>query len=182
MIINSVTLGYSEPVTQEESWFLLSVGEAPPTPVPPIPDSPVTFSKIFVIAKNLIRLEFTGSVATTSALFDPDTYIVTGGNASVIGTVPSNREDAGGSVTEILLEIAQTQFESTYVLSIADDVLREVDGSNIKAVSLSWDQVETKVDSVLQALPQQYATEVGSVFRTILEGIMISDEEIGGSY
>ena len=163
-------------------------------PIPPTPTtSSVAISSVNVVAKDVIKVDFNTSVAVESHLMNAASYQVAGG-ALVAHVLPL--EDR--TTTSVFLVLApKATFGSSYTLTIPsvgviteyipgdilpDSTIYTPYGVPIQTMTASWTHHRTKTDAVLASLPGMYNKSIGSNLRSILQAIMISDEEIGGDF
>jgi len=137
---------------------------------------------IFVVAKDLIKINFIGTVAVVKSLFDPTIYDLSGlgGSTDINAVEVLPLGDGVRTTTYIFLRITQPDFGGDYQISVAEGALFNSSGDGLAATTVTWTHYRTKVDTVLKSFPKMYSKGPRSILRSILEAIMISDEEIGG--
>jgi hypothetical protein len=149
-------------------------------PLQPPGPSVVTTDEIRVVASNLIRVSFTGSVAFETTAQNVSNYVVTnlsGGEAAeVVAVLPI----IGKYTSQIWLSVSNLTVGDQYRLQTTS-VLRDVDGDEIEVLG-TWKQTRTKVDLVRSSLSQSYDLSSNSVLGKVVEALMLSDEEIGGDF
>jgi len=147
-----------------------------------VTDSTIRIDRVFVVATNVLRIILTGPISTTPEYFQPSSYSITpldGGHAIQILRVLSvlNRTS-----TDIFLVTSRPQLGKNYRITILDNILRDTNGLFIRATYDDAIIHKTKVDSTTSGLARFYNIDVGSTLRSIVQAIMISDEEIGGDF
>jgi hypothetical protein len=152
------------------------------------------FDSVFIIAKDVIRLNFSFAVAVTESLLDPSSYIITSGT-EVIDVLPIVGDPDAATTMNVYLKLSPkathgTDYEIT--LPSAGDVAfidpneRPAEtiflpsGAPLSTMSTEWTHQYTKVDAILAKFSNMYAKNLGSNCREILQAISISDEIIGG--
>jgi hypothetical protein len=133
---------------------------------------------VFVISKDVIKVNFTSDLAVNGGFFDTSIYQITPSNAVIVEEV---FEPEGLFTDFILLRILGLRKYQEYSLDLATGSLKDVDGLDINDLTTTWIHNRTKVDSALNSLPLMYGKQKSNI-RTIIEAITISDEEIGGDF
>jgi len=143
----------------------------------------VAIGSIFVVAKNVILVTFTSTVAVNEALKNIANYTITnlsGGPTPVVTEIlPTYKPDVTYAV---FFKIEQLVCQQEYSFNILDKVIQDQNGNNIDETTKIWLMHSTKVDSALGNLAKLYNTSIGSGIRAILDAMMISDEQIGGDF
>jgi len=134
-------------------------------------------TKIFIIDHDVIRLFFSELLSVDRALQNISNFILSPTSA----TIQSIRGSYG----------ATTLFVDFYVLGLTDgmeyeighheDTLRDADGLFLTPTKVPWTYTLTKVEMTKSSLAQMYDLTLESHLRGIVQAIMVSDEEIGGS-
>lgn len=132
------------------------------------------------IARDLIEVEFSGDIAVTESVLAPANYVLSPG-ISVAEVLPID-----GDVTDsVILRISpKATIDTIYSLTVGTfpETFYTPEQVPLEAMTGSWLQHKTKIDSVLASLPAMYSRAVGANIRTILQAVAISDEEIGGDF
>lgn len=150
----------------------------------------VRVENVFVVAQDVIRVDFTNPIAITNSVLDPDSYILSPGlEVDEVLTVESR------TAQSLFIKVTpKAQFDTEYqllipsagtsdlVVEIPDGTFYTPTGVPLQTMTASWAHHRTKVDSVLASLANMYDIKLGSNLRMILQAIMISDEEIGGDF
>lgn len=134
-----------------------------------------------IISKDLVKINFAVDVLTVPSVYVVANYTVSGvgvSNPEVFEVVtPSSRE-----VSYILVGLRGSEIGGVYQLTVASGTLFTASGDRLPEQSIDFTLHRTKLDLVLTSVPRFYSTKSGSIFRSILEAVMISDEEIGGDF
>lgn len=154
--------------------------------------STVSIDRIAPVARDIIKVKFTGSVAITSSLLDKDNYLflpatltvkevisISSGTTDEIFLILNPRATAGNSY-QLTIPSADGAIEYVQGSTFPSTVIFTPSGEPLALMSATWLHYWTKTDTVLQSLAGMYSKKVGSNIRSILEAITISDEEIGG--
>lgn len=162
--------------------------------------STIVIERIQVIAKNVIKVQFTSPVAASPSLINPLSYSITPithPNKQIEVTAVLAIEDAEDATTDsILLRMTpHAEWETSYTLEIpsagtvpsypSEADIPEVSlftpsGEPLAKMTMEWSHYRTKVDSVISNLSSMYDTNVGTTLFHILAAIGLSDEQIGG--
>jgi hypothetical protein len=143
--------------------------------------SRIITDRIFVVAKDVIKVIFSSSIAITPALLNASSYSISSLSGGSDVTVQEILPMLGKTTSSVFLRISKPSLEQQYRLTIAESVLHDPDGVDLVETNVLWTHVRTKVDSAVDGIPLMYGTKSRTNVRNILEAICISDEEIGGS-
>jgi hypothetical protein len=160
---------------QLSEYSLLSVDEFAP-PAPSI--STADIDDVFVVSKDVIKINFTQDIAVDGNFLNTSVYQITPSGSVVVEEV-FEPEDLFTDF--VLLRVLGLEVNQDYSLDLAAGSLKDVDGLDIDDLTATWTHKKTKVDSALDSLPLMYGKKKSNI-RTILEAIAISDEEIGGDF
>jgi hypothetical protein len=142
----------------------------------------VNNNQIFVVAKDVLRINLATNIISTPAFYDTNNYIITaldgGRDSEVLEVLPAQ----GKIIDKFFLKVAPPELGKQYMLTIRDYYLFDQTGLPLVGIYGNWTAHRTKVDSVNSSLARMYNTKIGGNLRSIVEAIMISDEEIGGDY
>lgn len=141
----------------------------------------VEIDRIFVVSSDVIKVIFTGSVSTGKGYSLATSYPVTPLSGSEEVTVLEVLASEGLSTTFAFLRIRGLLAGNNYRLTLTSGGIFDINGNSLGVSSSTWAQRKTKVDSAVNSLPRMYDIGHHSTVRAILEAMMISDEEIGGS-
>jgi len=139
----------------------------------------INITDIIVISKDSIRLEFSGSLAVDSNLLNAENYQITPATGIYVDSV---LRPSGSYTTNVQLLVRGLQEDQEYVLTLADEELRAINGDYVDETFLEWTHRKTKTDLMISSISPAYDTRKRSNIRGVLEAITISDEEIGGNY
>lgn len=146
-----------------------------------MPDSEVRVSQLLVVASDSIKLIFTGNVVTHSGYSEVSNYFITDLDATGSPAVLSVYPTAKRVSTFVILEVRGLLEPGRYRLVVVDHKLHDSQGLDLVSISATWRMRRTKIDSALLGA-SRFDKRIGSNIRGILEAVMLSDEEIGGSY
>jgi hypothetical protein len=137
---------------------------------------------VSVIDQNLIKLQFSAELSTNNDYYNVNNYLLlnlTDSTTPFINLILP-QIDAASDVAYLFIKglVIGDQYKITTVAS----TLSSPSGTLCSVSSAVWTHVRTKVDSALSHIASMYNTEQGSIFRSILQAIMLSDETIGGSF
>ncbi len=136
---------------------------------------------VSIISKDLVKLNLVLDIVTIPSVYTLSNYSVVGigvPNPTVIDIITASDRE----VSSILVVLSGTQAGGTYQLSIASGVFYTASGDSLPKQTIDFTLHRTKLDFVLTSVPRFYNTASKSNFRSILEAIMMSDEEIGGDF
>jgi hypothetical protein len=152
---------------------------------------------VFVVAEDVLKLNFDSAVAVTESLFDPNSYAITLLDGSTVTSVVEVLPIEDKTTTSVFLRLSpKAGFGDTYRITlpsagavseilpedIPTQTLFDPGGVPLATMSTTWTHHRTKIDSVLSNIANMYDKKVGGILRTILQAITISDEEIGGDF
>ncbi len=163
------------------------------TTLPPVVISTaVGISDVTPVAKDLIKVQFSGDIAATAQVLDPNSYEL----SPIIG-VAEVLPVEGDVTNAVVLRISPKAVASTtYTLTIPSaGIVTPLPSADIppetfytpaqvplQTMDGSWMHHRTKVDAALANLPPLYSKAVGGTARAIVQAIGMSDEEIGGDF
>ena len=143
--------------------------------------SSIKISNVFVVAENLIELQFSDVLVVLDGYLDPSTYTIVDSFLKEIQV--TSILDPGSSVSSSIFLVTKGLSSSgSYQLNINSGILFDRNGKSLDAQQITWSMHRTKVDSTIDSLAKFYNTRSRGVIRGLIEAIMISDEKIGGSF
>jgi hypothetical protein len=163
----------------------------------PTPTDSTRTASVFVVARDILKVNFTSAVAVRDSLLNPESYVISLLEGDVLPVVVEVLPIEDPTTTSVFLRLSpKAELGSTYQLTmpsagatgeifdedIDDRVLYDPDGVPLATMSDQWTHHRTKVDSVLASMAGMYEKQVGGNLRMLLQAIMISDEEIGGDF
>lgn len=141
-----------------------------------------SITDVRLLARDVLRVVFSTSIAVDSTLMDEQSWTVTPvtAGASQVSVAQVMIDSSFSSVSFVDLKVTRSTVGDTYQVSASG--LSKTDGSATIPGDLTAKFVShlTKVDSILRSMPTMYGSGVGSIVRQILTAIAIQDEEIGG--
>jgi hypothetical protein len=141
----------------------------------------IKISSIFVVAENLIELQFSDSLVVLDDYLNPNTYSILDDALKAVQV--SSVLDPGTTMsTSVFLVTKGLSSSKSYQLNIGVGILFDRNGKSLDAQHVAWTMHRTKVDSTVNSLAKFYNTRSRGVIRGLIEAIMISDEKIGGSF
>lgn len=141
-----------------------------------------SLQSVFVVDQNVLRLAFSGLLTDSPNYERVDNFVLsntTGSTTPLIDKVLPYRED---SPQFIYLVVKGLVLGDTYRITVNEGTLRSISGGRVVLSAAMWTQNRTKVDAALANVVSFYNVDQGSVFKTLLQSIMISDETIGGAF
>lgn len=145
------------------------------------PESLIRISTVFVVAQDLLRLDFTGSLAIESTYLDKNSYSIVALDDPDTVTIEDILQPEGHSSKTVFLKVRGLKLGKTYRITVTS-TLFEINGRSLPQVTSTWKQRRTKLDSTIASMANMYNTRGRSNIRGLLEAIMISDETIGGDF
>jgi hypothetical protein len=148
-----------------------------------MPPSLVYPTKVQTIDNQVIRLTFSNRVKNDVHSNNPGNYLIT----PILGSSPAINiskvfPSDHPSFTYVDLVVDSFPTGLQYQVGPVLDMLLGGDNLLLFNYTVLWNTSITKVTNALTHIPQMFNTEVGSNLRTIIQAIMLSDENIGGSF
>jgi len=150
--------------------------------LPPANLSTTVLQDLFVVAKDVIMVILSNNVINNKFLNNASNYTITNLSGGVAGVVDRVLPAYGRSVNSFFLHVKMLQLGQTYKLTIKDRSIFDSSGLPVPQAEITWLMHRTKVDMTIRTLADLYNKEVGSVIRSLVEAMMISDEKIGGDF
>lgn len=137
---------------------------------------------VFVVSKDLIKLEFSQSLAVEAKYYDLQNYAITalGGAPAVV--VLGVLDPAASKVPSVFVQVQGLIEGGVYQFHIPNQSLYSANGMYVPEHIVTWTMRRTKVDSTRNSLARFYDTKSRGLIRGLIEAIMISDEKIGGDF
>ena len=134
-------------------------------------------TKVFVIDHDVIRLFFSKLLSVDRALQNISNFILSPASASI----QSIRGSYGATTLFVDFYVLGLTDGMEYEIEHSEDTLRGADGLFLAPTKVPWTYTLTKVEMTKSSLAQMYDLTLESHLRGIVQAIMVSDEEIGGS-
>lgn len=147
-----------------------------------ITDSPVTIDKIFLIAKDVIRIIFSSAISATYKFWNTNSYSLYNNTLSKNLVIKQVLPVDVKATTILDLNVENITAGENYTLTVNNDLIYDINGLVLFDVNTIFIPQRTKTDSVMSSLPNHYNKKPGSNVRSILEAITIEDEKIGGDF
>ena len=144
--------------------------------------SKVAVKGIFVVAKDVLNIKFTGSIVNNAALRDLNNYEIIDIDTNKILPIVLIYNIIDRITDKIYLKVNELEAGHRYRFRLLDQTIFNQDGIPLIESVVDWDLVRTKVDSALFGLARFYNKDVGSTLRTLMEAVTINDEKIGGKF
>jgi hypothetical protein len=151
-----------------------------PDPVPVASTS--TISNVFVVSKDVIKIEFSSSLSASKDFWKTSSYSISDVNGSTAVEVKEVRPVYSKTTTHIYLKTNGLKWGNTYSVVIAADKIYDINGNALPTDSSTFFMERTKTDSIISSLSNMYDVKVGTNLRSLIEAITIEDEKIGGSF
>ena len=138
---------------------------------------------VFVVAQDILKVTVNNDLAITKAYGNPASYDVLNVAGEAV-EVKSVLPVSGKSTKDIWLQISKPTTGGTYKVQINGSRVHLIDGTLLGSnlISSEYKHNRTKVDAVIQSMPELYDLGNRTVLRGLFEAILISDEEIGGDF
>jgi hypothetical protein len=141
-----------------------------------------TIADVFVISKDIIRLEFSSALSASKDFWKTSSYSISDVGGSTVVEVKEVRPIYSKSTTHVYLKVRGLIWGNTYLVTITDSKIYDIDGKPLLTDSISFNLERTKTDSVISSLSNMYNINTGTNLRSLIEAITIEDEKIGGNY
>jgi len=137
-------------------------------------------TKVFTVDNDIIRVFFSDYVDVTKHYYDINTYIIMA-IAEASCSIKSVRKAQGAPTNFVELSVSGLIDGEAYILLISPSKLRSTSGVFVRSTLVPWTHGVTKVEMTKSSLSGVYDVSLQSHLRTVLQAIMVSDEEIGGN-
>jgi hypothetical protein len=151
---------------------------ADPVPAP----STASIDNVFVVAKDVIRVEFTAALSASKHFWKTSSYSITDVSGQTLVEVKEVRPVYEKATTYIYLKVNGFKWGNTYSIAVADELLCDISGNLLPADSKEFGVERTKADSMMATFSNIYDIKPGTNIRSIIEAISIVDEKIGGNF
>lgn len=134
----------------------------------------VRLIKIHALSKELIRLKFDNNLTMNHEFFNFSNYVVRDNN-NVISAINRIYSIMINVTNEVYVNFSPSLSGSRYTLNILDDKLSTPDGVYLRDAKAFWFAQEMKIDQGKINLPKLFGTQVGSISRSIVQSMLMSD-------
>jgi hypothetical protein len=146
------------------------------------PGVPIHIKYVRIVDAKVIKLYMSEDIVVDKEYYNKENLSITNLTDSARYVSIESVLPCMNSTTSVLsLSVRGLVVGNVFGIVFHAGVFHESDGTIIGLSSVSWTQHFTKIDSALTHLPEMYATDVGTVLRTLLQATMLSDEYIGGA-
>jgi len=138
-------------------------------------------TRVFVVDNDIIRVFVSEAVDVTPDYYSVVSYQLLDSSGNEI-PIDSIRRAHGNPTNVIELYSAGFIDGEKYTLSVGQLRLHATSGTFVLSTKVPWTHVISKVEMTKASLAGLYDMSLEGYFRTLVQAIMVSDEEIGGSF
>jgi hypothetical protein len=144
--------------------------------------STASMKNVFVISKDIIRLEFSSNISASRDFWKTSSYSIVDNSGSTFVEIKEVRPVHQKATLHVYLKVIGLKWGNTYTVTIAADKIFDINAAPLGTGSISFNMERTKTDSIISTFANLYAVETGANLRSIIEAISIEDEKIGGNF
>jgi len=136
--------------------------------------------KVFVVDHDIVRVFISDAVDVTPTYYAAGSFQILDsiGNEIPIERIRRARENP---TNVIELYSAGLIDGENYTISVGRFLLHATNGAFVRQTKIPWTHVVSKVEMTKASLASLYDMSLEGYFRTLVQAIMVSDEEIGGN-
>jgi hypothetical protein len=143
--------------------------------------SVVSIDNVFVVSRDVIKINLSGSLSVAYGYFDTNSYAVT--PLSILDSVLVQEvlPVQGVSSDAVFLKVRGLILGERYSVTLSGDLF-DITGLPFTEDAVTFTVRRTKMDTAVDSMARMYNVRRRGNIRGVLEALMISDEEIGGDF